>query len=123
MPFDPWLLAGWTGQHGESLADQRTAVLHSPCYRRMEVATVRLDIKTETALKRLSVRRGQTQSEVIRDAIVRLAEEEGEQPLSAFQRLQPFIGIADSGGQQLSERTGQRFRELLERRKRARGTD
>src|SRR5436305_1059859 len=87
------------------------------------VATVRLDIKTETALKRLSVRRGQTQSEVIRDAIARLAGEEGEQPLSAFQRLQPFIGIADSGGQQLSERTGQRFRELLAERKRARGTD
>ncbi|HEY2295450.1 MAG TPA: ribbon-helix-helix protein, CopG family [Thermoanaerobaculia bacterium] len=87
------------------------------------MATVRLDIKTETALKRLSVRRGQTQSEVIRDAIARLAEEDGEQPLSTFQRLQPFIGIADSGGQQLSERTGQRFRELLAERKRARGTD
>jgi Arc/MetJ-type ribon-helix-helix transcriptional regulator len=86
------------------------------------MATVRLDVKTEAVLRRLSVRRGQTQSEVIRDAITRLADEDGE-PLSAFQRLQPFIGITDSGGRQLSERTGQRFRELLEERKRARRSD
>ena len=86
------------------------------------MATVRLDVKTQAALKRLTVKRGQTQSEVMRDAITRLAEEEGE-PLSAFQRLQPFIGIADSGGRQLSENTGQRFREMLEERKRARRSD
>lgn len=84
------------------------------------MATVRLDVTTETTLKRLSARRGQTQSEVIRDAIARLADEEGEQ-LSAYQRLQPFVGIADSGGKQLSESTGRRLRELLEeKRKRAR---
>lgn len=84
------------------------------------MATVRLDVTTETTLKRLSARRGQTRSEVIRDAIARLADEEGEQ-LSAYQRLQPFVGIADSGGKQLSEDTGKRLRELLEeKRKRAR---
>ncbi len=85
------------------------------------MATVRLDIITQTALKRLSARRGQTQSEVIRDAIARLTDAESE-PLSAYQRLQPFIGIADSGGKQLSENTGKRMRELLEeKRDRARG--
>ncbi len=85
------------------------------------MATVRLDVTTEAALKRLSARRGQTRSEVIRDAISRLADEESEQ-LSAFQRLQPFIGVADSGGRQLSENTGKRLRELLEeKRARARG--
>ena len=77
------------------------------------MAAVRLDVTTETTLKRLSARRGQTQSEVIRDAIARLANEEGEQ-LSAYQRLQPFVGIADSGGKQLSRDTGKRLRELLE---------
>ena len=83
------------------------------------MATVRLDVTTEATLKQLSARRGQTQSEVIRDAIARLADEEGEQP-SAYQRLQPFIGIADSGGQQLSKDTGKRLRELLaEKRTRA----
>jgi Arc/MetJ-type ribon-helix-helix transcriptional regulator len=79
------------------------------------MATVRLDIKTETALKRLTVRRGQTRSEVIREAITRLAAEEGE-PRSAFQRLQPFVGIVDSGGKQLSTETGKRFRDLLKER-------
>lgn len=87
------------------------------------MATVRLDVTTEATLKRLSARRGQTRSEVIRDAITRLADEEGEQ-LSAYQRLQPFVGIADSGGKQLSEGTGKRLRELLEeKRERARRPD
>lgn len=80
------------------------------------MATVRLDVTTEATLKRLSAERGQTQSEVLRDAIARLADEEEEQP-SAYQRLQPFIGIADSGGQQLSQNTGQRFREILEKKR------
>jgi Arc/MetJ-type ribon-helix-helix transcriptional regulator len=79
------------------------------------MATVRLDIKTETTLKRLTVRREQTRSEVIREAITRLAEEE-EKPRSAYQRLQPFVGIVDSGGKQLSTETGKRFRDLLKER-------
>jgi Arc/MetJ-type ribon-helix-helix transcriptional regulator len=83
------------------------------------MATVRLDVSTEAALKRLAARRGQTKSEVLRDAIARMAEEEGG-PGSAYDRLQPFIGIADSGGRQLSTATGRRLREILEERRRAR---
>jgi len=83
------------------------------------MATVRLDVTTEAALKRLATRRGQTKSEVIRDAIARLADEEVE-PLSAFQRLQTFVGIVDSGGRQLSTETGRRLREMLQERQRAR---
>jgi Arc/MetJ-type ribon-helix-helix transcriptional regulator len=77
------------------------------------MATVRLDVQTATELKRLAARRGQTQSKVIRDAIARLAEEESSH-LSAYQRLQPFIGIIDSGGRQLSTGTGRRLRDHLE---------
>ena len=83
------------------------------------MATVRLDTPTEAALARLAARRGQTKSEVIRDAIARLAEQEGEQP-SAYQRLQPFIGLVDSGGRQLSTGTGARVREILQEKRRAR---
>lgn len=83
------------------------------------MATVRLDIKTETALKRLTVKRGQTRSEVVREAISRLADDE-EQPRSAYQRLQAFVGVVDSGGKQLSTATGKRLRELLEERSGAR---
>jgi hypothetical protein len=86
------------------------------------MATVRLDVPTETALKRLAARRGQTKSEVIRDAILRLAEEESK-PLSAYDRLRPFLGIVDSGGQQLSTDTGKRLRTLLAERRNARRPD
>ena len=48
-----------------------------------------------------------------------LDDKGGEHP-SAHQRLQPFIGIDDSGGQRLSQGTGKRLREILdEKRKRA----
>jgi Arc/MetJ-type ribon-helix-helix transcriptional regulator len=83
------------------------------------MATARLDVSTEATLKRLAARRGQTKSEVIRDAIAHLAEVEGEQ-ISAYDRLQSFIGIIDSGGQQLSTETGKRLRQILEERQRAR---
>jgi Arc/MetJ-type ribon-helix-helix transcriptional regulator len=83
------------------------------------MATVRLDVNTETILKRLTLQRGQSKSEVIRDAISRLAEQPGER-VSALQRLRPFVGLVDSGGRQLSERTGRKLRELLERKRRAR---
>lgn len=83
------------------------------------MTTVRLDTATEATLKRLATKRGQTKSDVIRDAIVRLADDETEQP-SALDRLGAYAGIADSGGQQLSTDTGRRFRDLLEERRGAR---
>lgn len=80
------------------------------------MATVRLDTATEATLKRLASRRGQTKSEVIRDAIERLADDEPG-PVTAYERLQAYAGILDSGGRQLSTDTGQRLRELLEERR------
>jgi Arc/MetJ-type ribon-helix-helix transcriptional regulator len=77
--------------------------------------TARLDVRTDAALKRLSARRGQSKSEVIRDAIARLAEEEEQRP-SAYDRFQPFIGIVEGGDPKLSENTGKRLRELLEQK-------
>jgi Arc/MetJ-type ribon-helix-helix transcriptional regulator len=82
------------------------------------LATVRLDIKTEVALKRLTARRGQTKSEVIRDAVGHLVEEEDKQT-SAYEKVQPFIGIIEGGDPRLSENTGKRFLELLENRQSA----
>lgn len=85
------------------------------------MATVRLDTRTETTLKRLADRRGQSRSDVIRDAIAYLAEaEEAGEDISAYARLRPFAGIADSGGMQLSMQTGRGLRQLLEARSRAR---
>ena len=83
------------------------------------MTTVRLDTPTEAILRRLASRRGQTKSDVIRDAIARLAAEEEE--LSAYDRLRPFIGVVDTGGLQLSRDTGRRLKDLLAEKQRARG--
>lgn len=83
------------------------------------MATVRLDIPTEAVLTWLAARRGTTKSEVLRDAIARLAEDETEQP-SAYDRLRPFVGIVDSGGKQLSTGSGRRLRQLLGERRHTR---
>ena len=82
------------------------------------MTTVRLDSVTEATLKRLATHRGQTKSEVIRDAIARLGDDEPADG-SAFQRLQVWVGIADSDGRQLSTDTGRRFAEQLQERRRA----
>lgn len=84
------------------------------------MASVRLDTKTEAQLRRLAVERGQTRSEVIRDAIAGLAGEIGEG--TALAALRPYCGIADSGGLQLSTGTGRRLRRVLEERRAARRT-
>lgn len=83
------------------------------------MTTIRLDAKTEVALKRLSKRRGQTRTEVVREAVARLAEEE-KSVLSAFDRLRPFIGVIEGGDPNLSKETGKRVRELLEKKQSAR---
>ena len=83
------------------------------------MATVRLDSSSEAALRRLAFRRGQTKSEVIRDAIARLEDETGGSP-TALHRLRPYLGAGDSGGRQLSVATGRRLRELLTEKRRAR---
>jgi hypothetical protein len=64
------------------------------------------------------MRRGLKWSERIRKAIPRLAEE--AEPRSASQRLEAFVGLADSGGRQLSSEAGKRLSELLKERPNAR---
>jgi len=86
------------------------------------MTTVRLDTRLEAKLERLAKQRGQSKSDVIRDALERFAEEQETGGTSALERLRPFVGIADSGGRQLSEKTGQRFREMLLEKRRARGS-
>lgn len=83
------------------------------------MTTVRLDPKLESTLERLAKRRGQTKSDIIRDAIERLAAQEARDEPSALDRLRPFVGVADSGGQNLSRDTGRKFREILEAKRRA----
>jgi Arc/MetJ-type ribon-helix-helix transcriptional regulator len=84
--------------------------------------TVNLDVSTESLLERLAERRRQSHTEVIRDAIRRLADDEAGPP-SAWEQLQGFAGIVDSGGRQLSVGTSSQFADLLEQKQRARRAD
>ncbi len=76
--------------------------------------SVRLDPKTDRAIARLAKRRGQTKSEVVREAIGVLTQQtkSGEQK-QPYDLIAHLIGCVDSGGAQLSERTGEKFANLL----------
>jgi metal-responsive CopG/Arc/MetJ family transcriptional regulator len=88
--------------------------------------TVRVGAKTEALVERLARRRGQTKSELVRDAVQQLIEPEdrGHSEGTAHERLGSLIGCWNSGGMNLSQNTGEKFAELLRRKtKRAGGPD
>jgi Arc/MetJ-type ribon-helix-helix transcriptional regulator len=74
--------------------------------------SVQLDPETEQTLDRLVRRRAQSRSEVLRQALELLAAQEGESP---FDRVADLIGCVSGGPPDLSEETGRKFRQLLER--------
>lgn len=82
--------------------------------------SVRLDAKTESIVTRLARKRGQTKSEVIRAALVALAEtEERSKPRGTlYDSISHLIGSVKGGPPDLSERTGKKFAALLRARKR-----
>jgi Arc/MetJ-type ribon-helix-helix transcriptional regulator len=85
------------------------------------VTTLRLPAETEALVERIAKRTGRSKSRVIRDAIALLAEREEGRDASPLDAISHLIGIVDSGGQNLSERTGRRFSRLVaDRRRRAR---
>ena len=85
--------------------------------------SVRLNPKTESAVKRLARQRNQSRSAVVREAIAVL-----ERALAApaarqarpWDAIAHLIGAADSGGSRLSEDTGERFQTLLRQKAHAR---
>ena len=79
--------------------------------------SLRLDPATVALVDRLARAREQSRSDVIRAAIARLAEEEGSRSDSPAELLAPYIGVARGGPPDLSERTGERVKELLKLRR------
>lgn len=81
----------------------------------MPLLSVRLDAKTERSIQQLARRRGQTKSEVIREAIAALARLEGESHggKSPYETIAHLIGCVRGGPRDLSVRTGEKFRRLL----------
>jgi hypothetical protein len=84
--------------------------------------SLRLDADTERLVRRLARSRGQTKSEVLREAVRALTREQSA-PRSGptlHDAIAHHIGCFDSGGMNLSARTGRRFTALLAERTRGR---
>jgi hypothetical protein len=86
------------------------------------LVSLRLDGKTIRSLQRLARRRGGTRSEIVRDAVAKLLADEvacgGDSPQEVWARV---IGsVCGVGRRDLSKRTGEKFREVLEQRARKR---
>jgi predicted DNA-binding protein len=81
--------------------------------------SVRLDAKTERLIEGLARKRGQTKSEIIREAIGAVAEEQTNGSDSAkqpYKAVKDLIGCVRGGPPDLSVGTGKRFRQLLVRK-------
>jgi hypothetical protein len=76
---------------------------------------VRLDVETERTIQQLARNKGQTKSEVIREAIGLLARqtkaaEETERP---YDIVRDLIGCVRGGPPDLSVKTGEQFQRIL----------
>ncbi len=80
--------------------------------------SVRLDPETEALLRRLARSTGRTKSEIIREALHRLAagSAEAAEPETVYHAIEDLVGIADDGPEGLAEEHKRRFREKLGRR-------
>lgn len=76
--------------------------------------SVRLDPRTEAVLRRMARRRGRTKSEILREAILRLAEREDIEPGESFlEAVRDLVGIGSGGPPDLARRSEEIFRERL----------
>src|SRR5260221_12295319 len=81
----------------------------------MATLSIRLEAKTASGVARVAARSGKSKSEVAREALSRYVEEADKQPAKKpwYKEIEHLIGAVDSGGLQLSERTGEKFTEML----------
>ena len=85
--------------------------------------SLRLDPDTEATIRRLSAATGRSRSAVVREAVAHYAPDTDSAPAkgaSAFDRLKPFIGAISTGGAEYSTQTHAKYRDLLQRKHRAR---
>ena len=80
--------------------------------------SVRLDAETESLLRRLARTSGRTKSEIIREALQRMAEgaAEAAEPESLYHALEDLVGIAEDGPEDLAGEHKAHFRDRLRRR-------
>lgn len=81
--------------------------------------SVRLDAKTERLIEGLARKRGQTKSEIVREAIGAVAEQQmngSESAKRPYEVIEDLIGCVRGGPPDLSVGTGKKFRQLLVRK-------
>ncbi len=83
--------------------------------------SVRLDPKTGALLSRLARAHGRSKSQIIREAIARLARDESPrgQP-RPYELMADLIGIAHGGPSDLARRSSEVFKEILQTKARSR---
>lgn len=81
--------------------------------------SVRLDPETEALIRRMARVAGRSKSWVVREAVAAYSR---NAPLSRtpYEALAPFVGAGGTGRTELSERTGERFADLVRTKARAR---
>ena len=80
--------------------------------------SVRLDQRTEGIVRRIARRTGRTRSQVIREAILRLAED--AEPASrgtVYDRIKDLLGVVRGGPADLGSRSEEYLREMFARRR------
>ncbi len=83
-----------------------------------EMMSVRVGAKARRAVYRLAKASGKTQSDVVREAIAEyVAKRASKETPTAYERWRDVIGIAEGLPPDLSERTGEKFSQMLEERR------
>ena len=81
--------------------------------------SVRLDPETEALIRRMARTAGRSKSWVVVEAVAAYALN-APRNRTPFEALAPFIGAGATGQTDLSERTGERFTDLVQTQARAR---
>ncbi len=80
------------------------------------VMSIRLDPSLQALIRRLARRDGRTASDIVREALLRLAAAESaaaEKSTRPYDRVEHLLGRVHGGPPDLSERTGRRFSQRL----------
>lgn len=87
--------------------------------------SLRFDPDTERRIRELASTTGRSRSAVVREAVAHYASDADRSKLAvatAFDRLRAYVGVADSGGAQLSKDTHEKYHAALGEKHRARST-
>lgn len=83
----------------------------------MSALSIRVDPETAAFLECAARQTGRTKSELVRQALEALRNQEAQPVMRPAAAMTGLIGCWDSGGMRLSERTGARFAQMLQKQR------